>query len=136
MNAQSRTYLEWCFKFNFWVFGFCLHLPGIGHFFSCFPYFYLVSYICILVTFSCRKSIKNRFTIAKFCFLPGVKAPLVPLTGRCPWTPPGTMRPLDPGKFQLFFFFNLLFPSLHNLLITVCLLVNIINSSQFVYLST
>jgi hypothetical protein len=73
---------------------FYLLLLGLIHLWIVFCFF-----------FSCRKSIKNRFTIAKFCFLPGV-----PLPGRCPWTPPGPMWPLDPGKFQLIFPFAIPIP--------------------------
>jgi hypothetical protein len=48
--------------------------------------------------------------MAKFRFLPGGFAPLVPLPGRCPWIPSGPMRPLDPSIFQLIFQFAIPIP--------------------------
>ena len=39
----------------------------------------------------------------KIQFLPGGVAPLGPPQGRCSLTPPGPMRPLDPGIFREFY---------------------------------
>ena len=38
-----------------------------------------------------------QFFIKTVKILRGARAPLHPPPGRCPWTPPGPMRPLDPG---------------------------------------
>jgi hypothetical protein len=80
MVSHLAFFFNVCFIFLLLLFFYThRHIVKVRmHFFSCFTYFYLVSYICILVTFSCSKSIKNRFTIAKFCFLPGGFAHLVP----------------------------------------------------------
>ena len=38
----------------------------------------------------------------EICFRPGDFAPLAPPAGRCPCTPPGPWRPLDPGLSDLY----------------------------------
>ena len=54
-----------------------------------------------LCSFCSGEASKLALNMLTFIFRRGASPPCTPQQGRCPCTPPGPQRPLDPGQFSL-----------------------------------